>query len=275
MENGKVSVIVPVYKVEEYLEPCVSSIIAQTYTDLEIILVDDGSPDTCPQLCEKLKEKDRRIKVIHKKNGGLSDARNCGLEYCTGEYVLYVDSDDLIELDLIENLVSLVRSNNAEIAVSTFRFSKGDDFSKPRLSNQVICGNAIDVLDIIYQNGLWQAWAKLIKADIAKSNPFKKGLIYEDYDNTPLIFLAAQKAVLNMDGRYIYTIRDDSIMGERKVSYSTDFIDITERNWELFMAKTLIISKKPGNTGKSRDKDTEFTTHLLHSEGALTRCPFP
>lgn len=234
MENDKVSVIVPVYKVEEYLESCVSSIINQTYENLEIILVDDGSPDKCPQLCESLKEKDKRIKVIHKKNGGLSDARNCGLEYCTGKYVLYVDSDDLIELDLIENLVLLARSNNADIAVSTFRFSNGDDFSKLRLSNQVICGNAIDMLDIVYQNGLWQAWAKLIKADIAKSNLFKKGLIYEDYDNTPLIFLAAQKVVLSMDGRYIYTIRDDSIMGERKVSYSTDFIDITERTWKLF-----------------------------------------
>lgn len=239
MENNKVSVIVPVYKVETYLESCVSSIINQTYKNLEIILVDDGSPDTCPRLCECLKEKDKRIKVIHKKNGGLSDARNCGLEYSTGEYILYVDSDDRIELDLIENLVSLACSNNADIAVSTFRFSESDDFSKLRLSNRIICGKAIDMLEIIYENGLWQAWAKLIKADIAKNNIFKKGLIYEDYDNTPLIFLAAQKVVLSMDGRYIYTIRDNSIMGERKVSYSTDFIDITERNWELFKSSRI------------------------------------
>ena len=239
MEKDKVSVIVPVYKVEEYLTPCVNSIVNQTYRNLEIILVDDGSPDTCPQLCDQLKENDKRIKVIHKKNGGLSDARNCGLEHCTGEYVLYVDSDDLIDYDLIENLVLLIRSNNADIAVSTFRFSNGDDFSKPRLSKQVICGDSIDMLDIVYQNGLWQAWAKLIKVDIAKNNPFKKGLIYEDYDNTPLIFLAARKAVLSMDGRYIYTIRDDSIMGERKVSYSTDFIDITVRTWNLFKTRKI------------------------------------
>lgn len=234
MENDKVSIIVPVYKVEQYLEPCVNSIINQTYSNLEIILVDDGSPDTCPKLCEKLRDRDKRIKVIHKKNGGLSDARNCGLKDCTGEYVLYVDSDDIIDSDLVEKLVSLVHMNNAEIAVSTFRFSTGDDFSKLRLSNQIICGSAIDMLDVVYQNGLWQAWAKLIRSDIAKSNLFQKGLIYEDYDNTPRIFLAAQKVVLSMDGRYIYTVRDDSIMGERKVTYSTDFIDITEQNWELF-----------------------------------------
>ena len=234
MESNKVSVIVPVYKVEEYLEVCVDSIINQTYENLEIILVDDGSPDTCPQLCEQLKEKDKRVKVIHKKNGGLSDARNCGLEHSTGEYILYVDSDDSIELDLIENLVSLASLNNADIAVSTFRFPKENDPSKLRLSKQVICGDSIDMLDIIYQNGLWQAWAKLIKINIAKNNPFKKGLIYEDYDNTPLIFLEAKKAILSMDGRYIYTIRDNSIMGERKISYSTDFIDITKKNWVLF-----------------------------------------
>ena len=242
MENDKVSIIVPVYKVENYLELCVNSITNQTYSNLEIILVDDGSPDACPKICENLRERDKRIKVIHKENGGLSDARNCGLKYCTGEYVLYVDSDDLIESDLVEKLMSLIYSNHAEIAVSTFRFSNGDDFSKLRLSNQVLCGKAMDMLDIVYQNGLWQAWAKLIKADIAKSNPFKKGLIYEDYDNTPLIFLAAKKAVLSMDGRYIYTIRDDSIMGVRKVTFSTDFIDITERNWELFTNSK--ISKK-------------------------------
>ncbi len=234
MEKDKVSIIVPVYKVEQYLEPCVKSIINQSYKNLEIILVDDGSPDTCPQLCDKLRETDERIKVIHKKNGGLSDARNYGLEDCTGDYVLYVDSDDIIAHDMVEKLVSLVHGNNAEIAVSTFRFSNGDDSSKLRLSNQIICGNTIDILSIIYENGLWQAWAKLIKADIAKSNLFQKGLIYEDYDNTPRIFLAAQKAVISMDGRYIYTVRDNSIMGERKVTYSTDFIDITERNWEIF-----------------------------------------
>lgn len=97
-----VSIVVPVYKVEQYLDRCVNSIICQTYKKLEIILVDDGSPDECPKMCEKWAKKDSRVKVIHKKNGGLSDARNKGIDIATGEYLLFVDSDDYLELDACE-----------------------------------------------------------------------------------------------------------------------------------------------------------------------------
>ena len=95
-----ISVIVPVYKVEPYLRRCVDSILAQSYTNLEIILVDDGSPDNCPAICDKYAEKDDRVRVIHKPNGGLSDARNYGMAVATGEYVMFVDSDDWIESEL-------------------------------------------------------------------------------------------------------------------------------------------------------------------------------
>ena len=101
-----VSVIVPVYKVPEYLDRCVESIRNQTYTDLEIILVDDGSPDDCPQMCDAYAKKDERIVVIHQSNGGLSAARNAGLKNCKGEYIIYVDSDDYIKDDMIETLVA-------------------------------------------------------------------------------------------------------------------------------------------------------------------------
>ena len=94
--NNKISVIIPVYKVEEFLDDCVRSVIAQTHTNTEIILVDDGSPDNCPAMCDSWAEKDKRIKVIHKPNGGLSDARNAGLEIATGEYISFIDSDDWI-----------------------------------------------------------------------------------------------------------------------------------------------------------------------------------
>ena len=99
-----ISVIVPVYKVEDYLERCIESIMAQTYTQLEIILVDDGSPDGCPQLCDSLAKKDKRIRVIHQKNGGLSDARNTGLDTCRGKKICFVDSDDYVSPDYIETL---------------------------------------------------------------------------------------------------------------------------------------------------------------------------
>ena len=106
MENYKISVIVPVYKVESYLEQCISSIIKQTYKNLEIILVNDGSPDNCGKLCDIYAKKDSRIKVIHKKNGGLSDARNVALDIATGDYIGFVDSDDWININMYEVLIN-------------------------------------------------------------------------------------------------------------------------------------------------------------------------
>lgn len=110
-QNNLVSVIVPIYNVEPYLRKCVDSILAQTYINLEVILVDDGSPDGCPAICDEYKEKDERVKVIHKSNGGLSDARNAGLDAMTGEYVTFVDSDDWLEFDVIQTLVNEAASN--------------------------------------------------------------------------------------------------------------------------------------------------------------------
>lgn len=101
-----VSVVVPVYKVEQYLERCVKSICEQTYQELEIILVNDGSPDRCGEMCEELAQKDNRIQVLHKQNGGLSDARNAGVKLATGKYLLFVDSDDYIAKDLVEKTVT-------------------------------------------------------------------------------------------------------------------------------------------------------------------------
>lgn len=108
--NDLVSVIVPIYGVEEYLEKCVHSIIDQTYKNLEIILVDDGSPDKCPEMCDILGKHDGRIKVIHKKNGGLSDARNTGIDYAHGEYFVFIDSDDWIENTMIAVPIFLILS---------------------------------------------------------------------------------------------------------------------------------------------------------------------
>ena len=112
-----ISVIVPIYKVEKYLTICVDSLLRQSYGNLEIILVDDGSPDECPAICDQYQNKDNRIKVIHKKNGGLSDARNAGLDIAQGEYVAFVDSDDFIDEDYICKLYDALQQNRASIAV--------------------------------------------------------------------------------------------------------------------------------------------------------------
>ena len=119
-EKHKVSVIIPIYNVQDYLHECVESIVQQTYKNLEIILVDDGSPDACPTLCDEWERKDNRIITIHKKNGGLSDARNAGLHKASGDYVLYVDSDDYLERDTIEWMISCAQSYEAEIVAFTY-----------------------------------------------------------------------------------------------------------------------------------------------------------
>lgn len=114
--NPLISVIVPIYNVEKYLVRCVDSIVNQTYKNLEIILVDDGSPDRCPQMCDDYAEKDSRIKVVHKKNGGLSDARNAGMAVATGEYISFIDSDDWIETSMFELLLNNIFQYDCEIS---------------------------------------------------------------------------------------------------------------------------------------------------------------
>ncbi|HDV0860284.1 TPA: glycosyltransferase, partial [Enterococcus faecalis] len=113
----KISIIVPVYNVEKYLEKCVRSILAQTFTDFELILVDDGSPDSSGAMCDQFAEQDQRVKVIHKENGGLSDARNAGIEIATGEYLGFVDSDDYIADDMYELLYTNIVKEDADLSI--------------------------------------------------------------------------------------------------------------------------------------------------------------
>lgn len=115
--NELITVIIPVYNVEQYLARCVDSIVAQTYQNLEIILIDDGSPDHCGEICDAYAEKDSRIRVIHKKNGGLSDARNAALDVCTGEYISFVDSDDYVSEDFIETLYHAIKKHHTKLAI--------------------------------------------------------------------------------------------------------------------------------------------------------------
>ena len=120
-----ICVIVPIYKVEAYLDRCICSIVEQTYQNLEILLIDDGSPDRCPELCDAWAQRDPRIRVIHKKNGGLSDARNAGIEVAKGEWLSFVDSDDYIMPQMYQRLLSVCLENQADIAVSSFSLPMG------------------------------------------------------------------------------------------------------------------------------------------------------
>ena len=136
----KVSIIVPVYNVEKYLDRCMSSLLNQTLKDIEIIMVDDESPDNCPQLCDEYARKDERVKVIHKKNGGLGLARNSGLEIATGEYVAFVDSDDFVDINMYQELYSTADSYDSDIVYCGFYEYKNESNVKTR---QEVCRSIV------------------------------------------------------------------------------------------------------------------------------------
>lgn len=124
-----VTVVIPIYKTHQYLRKCVDSVLSQTYRDLEIILVDDGSPDECPAICDEYATKDSRIKVVHKRNGGLSDARNCGIDKASGRYIVFIDSDDYILNTHIEGLYDAMSKNDADMAVCNQVYLEGEKSS--------------------------------------------------------------------------------------------------------------------------------------------------
>ena len=130
MTHPKVSVIVPIYNVEKYLDECMVSLLNQTLKDIEIILVDDESPDNCPKMCDEYANKDKRVKVVHKKNGGLGFARNSGLDVAIGEYVAFIDSDDFIDLDMMEHLYNVATEYNADEVRCGIRFYVGGKFTE-------------------------------------------------------------------------------------------------------------------------------------------------
>lgn len=183
-----ISVIVPVYNVDKYLKRCVDSIINQTYSDLEIILVDDGSTDDSGSLCDELKKTDARIKVLHKVNGGLSSARNAGLAVATGEYIGFVDSDDWIELDMYECLMNSLHKSGAEVAVTGLNRIYDNGYSKKQFVKDTVVVYSGDqiVKEYLQQNSFsTAAWDKLYKKNLFDKRRFPEGKLYED---APVIY---------------------------------------------------------------------------------------
>lgn len=221
-----VSVIIPVFKVEKYLNCCIESIRNQTYRNLEIILVDDGSPDTCPELCDRYACMDSRIKVIHKENGGLSDARNAGLRVAKGEYISFIDSDDWVELDFFDKLVNESKLSNADIVASNAVMVWNDGKSKYLVEpNECILDNYQAYRSIILEDKLKQpVWYKLYKRSIIKDF-FPVGKIHEDvYWSYKTIANANKVSIINSTN-YYYRQRENSIMFTTYSKRNLDGID--------------------------------------------------
>lgn len=212
-----ISIIVPVYNIELYIEKCVTSILEQSYNNFEILLIDDGSTDKSGDICELLAAKDSRIKVFHKKNGGLSDARNYGLQYMKGEYVCFIDSDDYVDKDYLKKLYEAIQEEEADVSLCSFKLV---DENKRELCSEVIRTpkkkiTGKELLSEVLTSYGYQyvvAWNKLYKAELFFNLKFEKGKLYEDeFINFTLFYYCSKVAIVH-DSLYCYTQRQGSIM---------------------------------------------------------------
>ena len=236
MKNGLISIIVPVYKVEKYLCKCVDSILSQTYKNIEVILVDDGSPDLCGKICDSYLKKDNRVKVIHKSNGGLSSARNAGIEIAKGEYIGFVDADDYIDSRMYEILHSAITKESADMAVCELVMV--DEFGKyieekKELHNDIITGN--EKYNIMFLK--WHfivAWNKLYSRHIFDNLKYEVGKIHEDEFIIHKILGKCKRIVTVQDELYYYVQRNDSIMGQGREAISIKSCNYIEALYDRY-----------------------------------------
>lgn len=239
-----ISIIVPIYNVEKYLRRCIESIMNQTYKNLEIILIDDGSEDNSGKICDEYVEKDSRIKVIHKKNGGLSDARNSGLKIAEGKYVGFVDSDDYIAVDMYEYLFNLIKNNDACISICNFEkiwdnIEKKDKEIEFKQSELVL--DSKEALKSIIDDKKLKsyAWNKLYKIELFKDIEYPKGLNMEDIATTYRLIYKSKKVVIGNEKKYYYIQREGSILNSKKSKYYIDYFNVFYERFLFFIKNNL------------------------------------
>ena len=251
----KVSVIVPVYRVEQYIDKCVESIVNQTYTNLEIILVDDGSPDNCPQMCDEWAKKDSRIKVIHKKNGGLSDARNAGIDAASGNYVYFLDSDDSISIDTLETYINISEKENCDIVFGRYQ-RVFDDPNKNQIincTNELYIYSIADFWNVVYKVNKELGFEICVNCIISCNKLFRKSLFSDirylvgkkNEDEYIIHELVSKcKKIAFIDKVYYYYYQnEESIMGSiRKTHFHNDFFDAVIRRVDYFQKNKMEIA---------------------------------
>ena len=247
------SVIVPIYNIEKYLKRCIDSVISQSFSDYELILVDDGSPDNCPDICDAYAEKDERIKVIHKENGGLVSARQAGIRVATGEYVFHLDGDDALLPDALLNAYEIIEKYHPDlVSFSHKRYVDGlvgdtvEDLAeeglylKPEIE-KYLCPNLLSNKNM--QNLLYFLWGKAIKRELATTyqllvNPkISQG---EDVSCTTPYYIVADSVYMSKKPVYLYTIRNDSLTTNFKTAQITQIADT------IFGLQNLNIKKPDG-----------------------------
>lgn len=282
-----VSVIVPVYKVEQYLDKCVQSILDQTFRDFELLLVDDGSPDKCGEMCETWAKKDGRIRVIHKPNGGLSDARNAGIGQASGDYLLFVDSDDWIEKDMLATLYGLIREADADMACCNFRSVNEDGtqhwddavitpgvWTEEDFWKQFFSSNAQTYCNV--------AWNKLYKKELFDTVRYPVGRINEDvYILYDLVSQCKKIAATDQIG-YYYLFRAGSIMNRsgslRKLTNPEAYINraraFADRQLWYFSEESLMCAVHNmllGDFGEGGKKSKEYRAVKREAKTVFSR----
>lgn len=228
-----ISVIVPVYGVEVYLPRCVDSILAQTYRDFELILVDDGGTDGCPAICDAYARLDERVKVIHKENGGLSDARNVGIQNASGKWISLIDSDDYVSPVFLEMLLQTAQSSGAEVAVCGFqRTRKSEIPATPKKDWKVrVYRSRTEIMANYFNRNRGRmvlAWNKLYRRECFDGITYPKGRNYEDEATTYRILYRCRRVAYNPSVLYYYFQRNDSITGQPLRVENMVFFEILE-----------------------------------------------
>lgn len=260
MFDQVISVIIPIYNVEKYLEKCIKSVVNQTYSNLEIILVDDGSTDSCPKICDDWAKKDSRIIVIHKKNGGLSSARNAALDIMQGDYVIFVDSDDWIEPDMAQSMLSYALENNADIVCSGFFFENIDCTHTKQIVSENVFENKDIAENLLLDNIRPEVCSKLYKADLIKQFRFDEKIKYaEDLPFNFYLMQKANKLITTETWFYHYLLNSGN-------SITTAYItDARAVSWKMFED---ILKECKGNKDLENAAVYRFTVYTF---GILSR----
>lgn len=247
----KVSVIVPVYNVESYLEKCLDSLVNQTLKEIEILVVNDGSPDNSQKIIDEYTKKYKNVKSFIKENGGLSDARNYGIKYATGEYLSFVDADDYVHKDMLQKMYQKAKKNNLDIVVCDFFNVYEDGREEYMHSNLHYHEN--DVNNYIISPPM--AWSRLYRRDLFDGIEFKKGILYEDLELTPSLVAQTNKIAFLEEGLYYYLQRSGSIMKQKKFSSKLlDIFDVLES-----------VTSKLDKTKYDQEIEYLYITHLLRT----------
>lgn len=229
-----ISIIVPIYNIENYIKKCINSILVQTFSDFELILVDDGSTDKSGKLCDEYKNKDNRVIVIHKSNAGQSEARNKGLDIAKGDYILFVDGDDILPHDIILKLFNSIKKYNSDVSCCGYC----DDFNVAKnqhyvYENKFIMSNIDATKRMLLCDGLdSNVWGKLYKKDLFKNICYPVGEIYEDVLVTYKVLLRANKIVHIGECGYIHTSRSDSTTGSKFSERDYAYVEHTKLVYE-------------------------------------------